>query len=50
MVISPSNARLGYATLTNRVGLANRADSTDGELIKYRVFMLFIFIITFDIL
>ncbi|KAI3755978.1 hypothetical protein L1987_55789 [Smallanthus sonchifolius] len=36
MVISPRNARLGFATLTNRVGLANRADSTDGELIKYR--------------
>nr|XP_043629710.1 ATP-dependent zinc metalloprotease FTSH 12, chloroplastic [Erigeron canadensis] len=36
MVISPRNARLAYATLTNRVGLANRADSTDGELIKYR--------------
>ncbi|KAI7758367.1 hypothetical protein M8C21_013728 [Ambrosia artemisiifolia] len=36
MVISPRNARLGYATLTNRVGLANAADSTDGELIKYR--------------
>lgn len=37
MVISPRNARLGFATLTNRVGLANRADTTDGELIKYRV-------------
>ncbi|XP_076933557.1 ATP-dependent zinc metalloprotease FTSH 12, chloroplastic-like [Bidens hawaiensis] len=36
MVISPRNARLAYATLTHRVGLANRADSTDGELIKYR--------------
>ncbi|GJR61680.1 ATP-dependent zinc metalloprotease FTSH 12, chloroplastic [Tanacetum coccineum] len=36
MVISPRNSRLGFATLTNRVGLANRADSTDGELIKYR--------------
>lgn len=36
MVISPRNARLGFATLTNRVGLANRADSSDGELIKYR--------------
>ncbi|GKF09077.1 hypothetical protein Tco_0043301, partial [Tanacetum coccineum] len=36
MVISPRNSRLGFATLTNRVGPANRADSTDGELIKYR--------------
>lgn len=36
-MISPRNARLGFATLTKRVGLANRADSTDGELIKYRV-------------
>ncbi|CAI9263169.1 unnamed protein product [Lactuca saligna] len=36
MVISPRNARLGFATLTNRVGLANRADTNDGELIKYR--------------
>ncbi|KAD4178681.1 hypothetical protein R6Q59_022335 [Mikania micrantha] len=36
MLISPRNSRLGFATLTNRVGLANRADSTDGELIKYR--------------
>ncbi|KAI3703154.1 hypothetical protein L6452_28910 [Arctium lappa] len=36
MVISPRNSRLGFATLTNRVGLANRADSTDGEQIKYR--------------
>ncbi|XP_076911197.1 ATP-dependent zinc metalloprotease FTSH 12, chloroplastic-like [Bidens hawaiensis] len=36
MVISPRNARLAYATLTHRVGLANRTDSTDGELIKYR--------------
>ncbi|PWA48288.1 AAA+ ATPase domain-containing protein [Artemisia annua] len=36
MVISPRNSILGFATLTNRVGLANRANNTDGELIKYR--------------
>lgn len=37
MVISPQNARLGLARLTKRMGLSNRPDSFDGELIKYRV-------------
>ncbi|GMH10683.1 hypothetical protein Nepgr_012524 [Nepenthes gracilis] len=36
MVISPTNARLGLTTLTKRVGLVDRPDSTDGELIKYK--------------
>lgn len=36
MVISPQNARLGLAFLTKRVGLLDRPDSPDGELIKYR--------------
>ncbi|XP_031262695.1 ATP-dependent zinc metalloprotease FTSH 12, chloroplastic-like [Pistacia vera] len=36
MVISPQNARLGLAALTKRVGLLDRPDSSDGELIKYR--------------
>ncbi|PPD82880.1 hypothetical protein GOBAR_DD20188 [Gossypium barbadense] len=36
MVISPQNARLGLTQLTKRVGLLDRPDSPDGELIKYR--------------
>lgn len=37
MVISPQNARLGLTQLTKRVGLLDRPDNPDGELIKYRV-------------
>lgn len=36
MVISPRNWRLGLTALTKRVGLADRPDNPDGELIKYR--------------
>lgn len=36
MVISPRNARLGLTSLTKRVGLNDRPDNPDGELIKYR--------------
>ncbi|WKA13432.1 hypothetical protein VitviT2T_030730 [Vitis vinifera] len=36
MVISPANSRLGLTALTKRVGLMDRPDSPDGELIKYR--------------
>ncbi|EEF48759.1 Cell division protein ftsH, putative [Ricinus communis] len=36
MVISPQNARLGLTSLTKRVGLMDRPDSSDGGLIKYR--------------
>lgn len=36
MVISPMNSRLGLTALTRRVGLADHADTTDGELIKYK--------------
>ncbi|KAK8542540.1 hypothetical protein V6N12_015136 [Hibiscus sabdariffa] len=36
MVISPQNARLGLTQLTKRVGLLDRPDNPDGELIKYR--------------
>lgn len=36
-MISPQNARLGLACLTKRVGLLDPPDSSDGELIKYRV-------------
>ncbi|GMI85147.1 FTSH protease 12, EMBRYO DEFECTIVE 36, EMBRYO DEFECTIVE 156, EMBRYO DEFECTIVE 1047 [Hibiscus trionum] len=36
MVISPQNARLGLTQLTKRVGLLDRPDSPDGELINYR--------------
>ncbi|KAL6316777.1 hypothetical protein AAG906_021077 [Vitis piasezkii] len=35
MVISPTNSRLGLTALTKRVGLMDRPDSPDGELIKY---------------
>jgi hypothetical protein len=37
MVISPQNSRLGLTALTKRVGLMDRPDSPDGELIRYRV-------------
>ncbi|XP_027354051.1 ATP-dependent zinc metalloprotease FTSH 12, chloroplastic isoform X2 [Abrus precatorius] len=36
MVISPQNKRLGLIALTKRVGLVDRPDSSDGELIRYR--------------
>ncbi|KAK1387918.1 ATP-dependent zinc metalloprotease FTSH 12, chloroplastic [Heracleum sosnowskyi] len=36
MVISPMNSRLGLTALTRRVGLIDRPDSPDGELIKYK--------------
>ncbi|KAG2679621.1 hypothetical protein I3760_11G058500 [Carya illinoinensis] len=36
MVISPQNTRLGLTALTKRVGLVDRPDSPDGELIRYR--------------
>ncbi|KAF7824391.1 ATP-dependent zinc metalloprotease FTSH 12, chloroplastic isoform X1 [Senna tora] len=36
MVISPQNKRLGLTPLTKRVGLVDRPDSPDGELIRYR--------------
>ncbi|XP_057725689.1 ATP-dependent zinc metalloprotease FTSH 12, chloroplastic isoform X1 [Arachis stenosperma] len=36
MVISPQNSRLGLMALTKRVGLLDRPDSPDGELIRYR--------------
>lgn len=36
MVISPRNARLGLTALTKRVGLVDRPDNPDGELIKYK--------------
>ncbi|BBH01448.1 FTSH protease 12 [Prunus dulcis] len=36
MVISPQNSRLGLTALTKRVGLVDRPDSPDGELIRYR--------------
>ena len=38
MVISPANSRLGLTALTKRVGLMDRPDSPDSELIKYRVY------------
>ncbi|XP_028801924.1 ATP-dependent zinc metalloprotease FTSH 12, chloroplastic isoform X1 [Neltuma alba] len=36
MVISPQNKRLGLMALTKRVGLVDRPDNPDGELIRYR--------------
>ncbi|WOG97940.1 hypothetical protein DCAR_0417281 [Daucus carota subsp. sativus] len=36
MVISPMNARLGLTALTRRIGLVDRPDNPDGELIKYK--------------
>ncbi|PKA62832.1 ATP-dependent zinc metalloprotease FTSH 12, chloroplastic [Apostasia shenzhenica] len=36
MVISPRNARLGLTTLVRRVGMLDRPDSADGEVIKYK--------------
>ncbi|XP_010537801.1 PREDICTED: ATP-dependent zinc metalloprotease FTSH 12, chloroplastic [Tarenaya hassleriana] len=36
MVISPQNARLGLTQLTKKLGLVNRPDNPDGELMKFR--------------
>ncbi|KAJ6808722.1 ATP-dependent zinc metalloprotease FTSH 12, chloroplastic [Iris pallida] len=36
MVISPRNSRLAFATLVKRVGMMERPDNPDGELIKYK--------------
>ncbi|XP_024020237.1 ATP-dependent zinc metalloprotease FTSH 12, chloroplastic [Morus notabilis] len=36
MVISPQNRRLGLLPLTKRIGLVDRPDNPDGELIRYR--------------
>lgn len=41
MVISPRNPRLGLTALTKRIGLIERPDNPDGELIKYKVISLF---------
>ncbi|KAK2972038.1 hypothetical protein RJ640_005058 [Escallonia rubra] len=36
MVISPRNSRLGLTALTKRIGLIDRPDNPDAELIKYK--------------
>ncbi|GAA0166024.1 metalloprotease [Lithospermum erythrorhizon] len=36
MVISPRNSRLGLTALTKRIGLMDRPDNPDSELIKYK--------------
>ncbi|KAJ8761763.1 hypothetical protein K2173_004573 [Erythroxylum novogranatense] len=36
MVISPQNPRLGLTALIKRIGLIDRPDSPDGQLIKYK--------------
>ncbi|XP_022882634.1 ATP-dependent zinc metalloprotease FTSH 12, chloroplastic [Olea europaea var. sylvestris] len=36
MVISPMNHRLGLTALTKRIGLIDRPDNPDGEMIKYK--------------
>ena len=48
MVISPANSRLGLTALTKRVGLMDRPDSPDGELIKYMVYSTFIPCLSFS--
>lgn len=42
MVISPGNSRLGLTALTKRLSLADTPDNPDGELIKYRVLLCFV--------
>lgn len=36
MVISPSNHKLGLTALTKRIGLVDRPDNPEGELIKFK--------------
>ncbi|KAI0497945.1 hypothetical protein KFK09_021185 [Dendrobium nobile] len=36
MVISPRNSRLGLTSLVRRVGMMDRPDNADGELLKYK--------------
>ncbi|KAL3851024.1 hypothetical protein ACJIZ3_012906 [Penstemon smallii] len=36
MVISPRNPRLGLTALTKRIGMADRPDNPDGEIIRYK--------------
>ncbi|KAL0363049.1 UNVERIFIED_CONTAM: ATP-dependent zinc metalloprotease FTSH 12, chloroplastic [Sesamum calycinum] len=36
MVISPRNPRLGLTALTKRIGLVDRPDNPDGEVIRYK--------------
>ncbi|KAI3456670.1 hypothetical protein Pfo_013333 [Paulownia fortunei] len=36
MVISPRNPRLGLTALTKRIGLVDRPDNPDGEIIRYK--------------
>ncbi|XP_068656119.1 ATP-dependent zinc metalloprotease FTSH 12, chloroplastic [Aristolochia californica] len=36
MVISPRNSRLGLTSLIKKIGMVDRPDSPDGELIKYK--------------
>lgn len=42
MVISPRNSRLGLTALTKKVGLGDRPDDPDGEIIKYKVLFYFL--------
>lgn len=37
-MISPRNSRLGLTALTKKVGLGDRPDDPDGEIIQYKVF------------
>ncbi|XP_073149013.1 ATP-dependent zinc metalloprotease FTSH 12, chloroplastic [Henckelia pumila] len=36
MVISPKNPRLGLTALTKRIGMVDRPDNPDGEIIRYK--------------
>lgn len=42
MVISPRNSRLGLTSLVKRVGMMDRPDSAESELIKYKVLLALI--------
>lgn len=41
-MISPGNSRLGLTSLVKRVGMMDRPDSAESELIKYKVLLALI--------
>ena len=43
-MISPGNPRLGLTALTRRLGLVERPDNPDRELITYKVVLFFFFL------
>lgn len=46
-MISPGNPRLGLTALTRRLGLVERPDNPDRELITYKVVLFFFRILSF---